>query len=81
MGIITMIIVAEVDDSAQGEDISMMTSLLLTMTRGGGGGIVGRYLFNVYFNISNKKVLNALPLPWTVSHPSLFIGTTNDIMW
>ncbi|KAM3567720.1 hypothetical protein VYU27_010141, partial [Nannochloropsis oceanica] len=32
------------------------------------------YFFNVAFNIYNKKVLNALPLPWTVSIAQLGLG-------
>jgi len=33
------------------------------------------YFFNVVFNISNKRFLNAFPLPWAVSVAQLGIGS------
>ncbi|GBG72173.1 hypothetical protein CBR_g11106 [Chara braunii] len=46
-------------------------------------GIVGLwYLFNVVFNIYNKKVLNAFPFPWLTSTLSLLAGTVFMLgMW
>ena len=32
------------------------------------------YLFNIGYNIYNKKALNALPLPWTMANLQLFVG-------
>uniref|UniRef100_A0A7S1XYR7 Sugar phosphate transporter domain-containing protein n=1 Tax=Phaeomonas parva TaxID=124430 RepID=A0A7S1XYR7_9STRA len=32
------------------------------------------YAFNVVYNLTNKQVLNALPLPWTISAAQLGIG-------
>merc|ERR1719352_1773855 len=32
------------------------------------------YLFNIGYNIYNKKALNALPIPWTMALLQLFVG-------
>jgi len=32
------------------------------------------YIFNIGYNIYNKKALNALPLPWTMALLQLFVG-------
>ena len=32
------------------------------------------YLFNIGYNIYNKKALNALPIPWTMATLQLFVG-------
>lgn len=65
-------------------------ALALTSTRGGAAPAAGNdglkqslkvgsffflwYLFNIGYNIYNKKALNALPLPWTVGLIQLSLG-------
>jgi len=36
--------------------------------------IFGWFFLNVMYNISNKRVLNAFPMPWMMSLSSLFVG-------
>jgi solute carrier family 35 protein E1 len=51
-----------------GEDSSMMETLKT------GSFFALWYLFNIGYNIYNKKALNAMPLPWTLATVQLFAG-------
>jgi solute carrier family 35 protein E1 len=51
-----------------GEDSSMMETLKT------GSFFALWYLFNIGYNIYNKKALNAMPLPWTLATIQLFAG-------
>jgi solute carrier family 35 protein E1 len=40
------------------------------------------YLFNIAYNIYNKKALNALPMPWTMALLQLFVGIPYvSVLW
>jgi solute carrier family 35 protein E1 len=40
------------------------------------------YLFNIGYNIFNKKALNALPIPWTMALLQLFVGIPYvSVLW
>lgn len=39
------------------------------------------YILNIGYNIGNKSVLNALPLPWTAATVELFFGFPVSILF
>uniref|UniRef100_A0A0D6QVH9 Sugar phosphate transporter domain-containing protein n=1 Tax=Araucaria cunninghamii TaxID=56994 RepID=A0A0D6QVH9_ARACU len=56
------------------------TKLLKTLQLGSLFGLW--YLFNIYFNIYNKQVLKAYPLPITITNFQFFVGTVIVLfMW
>ena len=43
---------------------------------------VGRFVLNVGYMITNKKIQNALPLSWTIATSSLLAGSVASmLMW
>jgi len=58
--------------TAAAEEEPPKSSLMETLTTGSFFALW--YLFNIGYNIYNKKALNALPIPWTMALLQLFVG-------
>jgi len=63
---------AEVAAEAAAEVVAEESSMMETLTTGSFFALW--YLFNIGYNIYNKKALNALPIPYTMAALQLFVG-------